>query len=66
LIAVTSPVGLLIAGPATDLIGLTTWYLIAGAICIALGVLLFFMPDVVYIEERAKTRSHEVVKSHPI
>ena len=66
LIAVTSPLGLVVAGPLTDLIGLTTWYLIAGVACILLGALLFFVPDVVYIEERAKARSSDTLESHPV
>lgn len=66
LIALTSPLGLVIAGPVTDFVGLTTWYLITGVVCIALGVLLFFIPDVVYIEERAEARHLETVKSHPV
>jgi len=53
LIAVASPLGLVIAGPATDFIGLKTWYLVAGAVCIIMGALLFFVPDVVRIEERS-------------
>ena len=66
LIAVTSPLGLVVAGPLTDLVGLTTWYLIAGVACILLGALLFFVPDVVYIEERAKARSSDTLESHPV
>lgn len=66
LIAVTSPFGLVIAGPVTDLIGLKTWYLIAGAVCIALGVLLFFIPDVVYIEERAQVSGFGTPESDSI
>ncbi len=53
LVTVTSPLGLVIAGPATDLIGLKTWYLVAGVICILMGSLLFFVPDVTRIEERS-------------
>jgi DHA3 family macrolide efflux protein-like MFS transporter len=66
LTAITSPLGLLIAGPVTDLIGLTTWYLIAGVICVALGAALFFVSDVVHIEERAKARNPAIVRSHSI
>jgi DHA3 family macrolide efflux protein-like MFS transporter len=66
LVAITSPLGLVIAGSMTDLIGLTTWYLIAGVACILLGALLFFVPDVVYIEERAKARSPNTLESHPV
>jgi DHA3 family macrolide efflux protein-like MFS transporter len=66
LIAVTSPLGLVIAGPVTDFVGLTTWYLITGVVCIALGVLLFFIPDVIYIEERAKANKLKTLESHPV
>lgn len=53
LVTVTSPLGLVIAGPATDLIGLKTWYLVAGAACVLMGALLFFVPDVTRIEDRS-------------
>jgi DHA3 family macrolide efflux protein-like MFS transporter len=59
LIAVTSPLGLVIAGPVTDFVGLKTWYFLTGAVCIALGLLLFLVPDVIYIEERAKASNLE-------
>ena len=71
LVAITSPLGLIIAGPVTDLIGLKTWYLVAGAVCIFMGVLLFFIPDVVHIEDRVeqaavKMGSPDGLESHPI
>jgi len=66
LIAITSPLGLVIAGPVTDFIGLTTWYLVAGVACILMGVLLFFVPDVVHIEEQAKMGSPDTLESHPV
>lgn len=71
LVAITSPLGLVIAGPVTDLIGLKTWYLVAGAVCILMGVLLFFVPDVINIEDRAEQAvarmgSSDSLESHPI
>lgn len=47
-----SPLGLIIAGPAADAIGIQTWFLIGGATCAAMGVLGFFIPAVMGFEVR--------------
>lgn len=51
LISLTSPVGLAIAGPISDLVGLQVWYLVAGALCGAIGLASFFWPMLLNIEE---------------
>jgi len=53
LVMAASPVGLAIAGPIVDATGARIWYLIAGIILAAAGVIALFIPDVVQIEERA-------------
>jgi DHA3 family macrolide efflux protein-like MFS transporter len=45
-----SPLGLLIAGPVSDLIGIRSWYLIAGLVTIFMGFFGFGMPAVMNIE----------------
>jgi len=52
--SLTSPIGLAMAGPITDLLGIQIWYLVAGVICLAQGVAFFFIPSVVRIEERGQ------------
>lgn len=52
LVTLTSPVGLLIAGPVTDLVGIQVWYVAAGLLCLLTGIAAFFMPSVMNIEQR--------------
>jgi len=54
LISLSSPVGLALAGPLSDQIGLAFWYLAAGGLCILAGIGLFFVPAVVNIERVEK------------
>jgi DHA3 family macrolide efflux protein-like MFS transporter len=51
LVALASPVGLVIAGPLSDLIDIRIWFLLAGLFCLLTGVILFFIPSVVQIEK---------------
>ncbi|MGD8624603.1 MAG: MFS transporter [Anaerolineae bacterium] len=51
LLWLTSPLGLAIAGPVSDLFGLQVWYLVAGLLCVVLGSAGFFVPALVQIEE---------------
>jgi DHA3 family macrolide efflux protein-like MFS transporter len=44
------PLGLAIAGPLADVIGVRTWFLIGGIITLALGIGGYFMPSLVNIE----------------
>jgi MFS transporter, DHA3 family, macrolide efflux protein len=51
LLALSSPVGLTMAGPVSDALGLQVWYVIAGALTAAVAVALFLVPAVVGIEQ---------------
>lgn len=46
-----APVGLLIAGPLADAIGVRTWYIVGGAVCVAMAVVALFIPDVRHLED---------------
>jgi DHA3 family macrolide efflux protein-like MFS transporter len=46
-----SPVGLSIAGPVADAIGVRVWYLAGGIACMLVGAIGFFVPAVIQIEE---------------
>ena len=46
-----SPVGLSIAGPVADAIGVRVWYLAGGIACMLVGAIGFFIPAVLQIEE---------------
>jgi hypothetical protein len=49
-----SPLSLLIAGPAADLFGIQSWFVMGGAVTLVLGLSGFFIPQVLFIEERAR------------
>jgi DHA3 family macrolide efflux protein-like MFS transporter len=55
LLWLTSPLGLAIAGPVSDLFGLQVWYLVAGLLCVVLGSAGFFVPALVQIEENHRS-----------
>ncbi|HCR71532.1 MAG TPA: hypothetical protein DIW23_08825 [Anaerolineae bacterium] len=55
-----SPIALIVAGPFADSFGIQPWFIIAGLSCIAMGILGFFIPDVMNIENRAKEESDNV------
>ena len=53
LLSLTSPIGLAVAGPISDALGLHVWYLTAGVLSIAIGAAGFFFPVVVNIEQNS-------------
>jgi DHA3 family macrolide efflux protein-like MFS transporter len=52
-----SPIGLIIAGPFADRFGIQPWFLIAGITCSVMGIVGFFIPDVMGIESHAQPDS---------
>jgi DHA3 family macrolide efflux protein-like MFS transporter len=51
LLNLSSPFSLAIAGPVTDWLGITVWYVVAGVLCLLAGSAVFFMPAIVNIEQ---------------
>jgi MFS family permease len=46
-----TPVGLIVAGPVADRVGIQAWFLLGGALCIVMAVVGLFTPAVMDIEE---------------
>ena len=46
-----SPIGLIIAGPIADKLGVQTWFLIGGIVTGLMGVVSFFIPAVMHFED---------------
>lgn len=46
-----APVGLVLAAPVADLLGVRAWYLASGILCAAMGALGFLLPAVMHIED---------------
>jgi len=52
-----SPLGLAIAGPVADLFGIQIWFILGGMSLLLMGVVGFFIPALVRIEEGPKRES---------
>lgn len=46
-----SPIGLLIAGPVADKLGVQTWFIIGGVVTLSMGVVGLFIPAIMHFEE---------------
>jgi MFS transporter, DHA3 family, macrolide efflux protein len=57
-----SPLSLAIAGPVSDIIGIRTWYWLAGLLCLLLGVASFFTPTIMNVESN---RNEHTTQSQP-
>jgi DHA3 family macrolide efflux protein-like MFS transporter len=54
-----SPLGLVIAGPISDALGIQLWFWVAGIVCAAMGVAGFFIREVMRMEEEKQEVSAE-------
>ncbi len=51
LVGAMSPLGMVIAGPVADWLGVRIWYLVGGAVCALMGAGAFFVPVIVHLED---------------
>jgi len=51
LVAAMMPLSLAMAGPIADWLGIQFWYIVGGAIMIAIGLIAFAVPQVIHIED---------------
>jgi MFS family permease len=49
-----SPIGLIIAGPIADKLGVQTWFIIGGVVTIGMGVIGVFIPAIMHFEDGRK------------
>ena len=56
------PLGLLVAGPVADALGVQSWYLLAGGVGLLMGVGSFFLPPLLHLEDQAAARRAAVVE----
>jgi len=52
-----SPLGLLIAGPVADALGVQAWYIVGGVTCLLMGALALFIPAITRLEDRLASPS---------
>jgi DHA3 family macrolide efflux protein-like MFS transporter len=47
-----APLGLAVAGPVADALGVGSWFVVGGAASLLIGVIAFFVPAIMQIEEQ--------------
>lgn len=60
-----APLGMVIAGPVADWLGVRVWYVVAGALCLAMGAGSFFLPVITRMEENHKDEPEEAPRPSP-
>jgi DHA3 family macrolide efflux protein-like MFS transporter len=46
-----TPIGLAVAGPLSDWLGIQTWFIIGGVVCTLMGLMMLTIPAVVNVEQ---------------
>ena len=46
-----APLGLAVAGPLADIVGVKVWFVLGGVACLLIGVGGFFLPPIVHLED---------------
>jgi DHA3 family macrolide efflux protein-like MFS transporter len=46
-----SPLSLAVAGPVADRLGVQIWYIVGGGVCTGMGILAFFVPSILNMED---------------
>jgi DHA3 family macrolide efflux protein-like MFS transporter len=49
-----SPLSLAVASPVAQLFGIRAWYVVGGVVCALMGLGAFFVPAILYLEDKAK------------
>jgi len=57
------PLGLIIAGPVADQVGIQAWFLLGGVLCILMGVAGLFIPAVMNMEKKSNPLPEAVIAS---
>ncbi|MCB8987952.1 MAG: hypothetical protein H6661_09420 [Ardenticatenaceae bacterium] len=55
--AAMAPLGLILAGPLADQLGVRTWFLIGGSVTLLMGIAGFFIPMILSIEDATAPES---------
>jgi len=57
---IMSPLGMAIAGPVADALGVQFWFVLAGAVCVLMAVVAFFVPALMHLDD---TNGHATSKA---
>jgi MFS transporter, DHA3 family, macrolide efflux protein len=61
-----APLGLALAGPIADLLGVRIWYVVSGVVCLLMGAGAFFVPAIVHLEDNHNGSERIVGKAQPV
>ncbi len=50
-----TPLSLAVAGPVSDLVGIRSWYIFGGVVCLLMGAGAFFVPAIMNVEQNHNT-----------
>lgn len=57
-----TPLGLLVAGPIADALGVRSWYIVGGIVCALMGVAGFLLPPVMHLEDQVVAPAQETAE----
>ena len=57
-----SPLGLLIAGPFSDWLGIRVWFWAGGILCILIAITAFFVPVIMNVEPHGEAPPQPVIE----
>jgi hypothetical protein len=60
-----APLGLIIAGPVADALGIRAWYIVGGFVTLFMGVAGFLTPAVLYVEDGGNNLGDEAAMLSP-
>jgi MFS transporter, DHA3 family, macrolide efflux protein len=60
-----SPIGLIIAGPISDKLGVQTWFIMGGIVTGLMGIASFFIPAIMHFED-GRTTTHPAMSEKPL
>jgi MFS transporter, DHA3 family, macrolide efflux protein len=63
--AAMSPIGLIIAGPIADNLGVQTWFLIGGVVTLLMGFTSLFIPAIMHFEDGRDTQQSALAEKSP-
>jgi len=60
-----SPIGLILAGPISDRVGIQSWFVLGGVLCVLMALASLFIPAVINLESNRKGEAEPQVEPLP-
>jgi len=56
-----APLGMAVAGPVADALGVPFWYVTGGLVCVLMGLGAFFVPAIMHLEDSHRAQDESSV-----